>query len=230
MLWGQNQASQFASSINETIQNQHVTAILGMNEPEQSAQSNITPAEGAQMWKSYLEPLRAQGVRLGSPAPSSAPSGKTWIQDFLTACEGGCTLDFIALHWYDVNATTFEAYLSDFHDTFQLPIWVTEWACQNFNDVNAQCSYEDIVAFMNATQGFMDASEFVERYAWFGAMKNLQGVNQDDALMDGNGRIDNLGEQYIGATAGCSPVLASAWSVQIALVIISLFSSITIFL
>lgn len=49
------------------------------------------------MWKTYLEPLRQQGVRLGSPAPSSAPSGLIWLQDFLTSCAGGCTIDFIAL-------------------------------------------------------------------------------------------------------------------------------------
>jgi hypothetical protein len=30
---------------------------------------------------------------------------------------------------------------------------------------------------MNQTQSFMDQSTFVERYAWFGAMENLQGVN-----------------------------------------------------
>lgn len=65
----------------------------------------MTPEDGAQMWKTYLEPLRAQGVRLGSPAPSSAPSGKTWLQAFLTACAGGCTVDFIALR------TSFTAHL-----------------------------------------------------------------------------------------------------------------------
>ena len=31
---------------------------------------------------------------------------------------------------------------------------------------------------MNATQQFMDHTDWVERYAWFGAFKNLQGVNQ----------------------------------------------------
>ena len=31
---------------------------------------------------------------------------------------------------------------------------------------------------MNATQSFMDETEWVERYAWFGAMKQLQGVNE----------------------------------------------------
>ena len=32
--------------------------------------------------------------------------------------------------------------------------------------------------FMNETQSFMDGADFVERYAWFGAMEHLpQGVN-----------------------------------------------------
>lgn len=69
----------------------------------------------------------------------------------------------------------------------------------------------------------MDSSSFVERYAWFGAMENLQGVNsvsvfpvlrglsssglsyvtpslylQENALMDSQGNINALGEQYIG--------------------------------
>jgi hypothetical protein len=102
------------------------------------------------MWKTYIEPFHAQGLCLVSPAPSSVLSGKTWLQDFLTACDGGCTVDVIGLRtsdaltiycpkltclsdYYDVNATKFAEYLTDFHDTFQRPIWVTEWACQNFN-------------------------------------------------------------------------------------------------
>lgn len=147
------------------------------------------------MWKTYLEPLRAKGVRLGSPAPSSAPSGITWLQSFFASCAGGCTVDFIALRtrslflallygasflkadWYDVNATAFQSYLETFYTTFQRPLWVTEWACQNFNNASAQCSESDVVQFMNQTQGFMDELSYVERYAWYGAMENLQGVN-----------------------------------------------------
>ena len=158
----------------------------------------MTAQQGADLWRTYLEPLRARGIRLGSPATSSAPSGLTWLQDFLAACAGACTVDFIALRWllptllifsnvvsdmnladwYDVNATAFQRYLEHFHDTFRRPIWVTEWACQNFNDFNAQCSREDVVRFLNQTQTFMDNTPWVERYAWFGALTNLQGVNQ----------------------------------------------------
>ncbi|RDB16884.1 Alkali-sensitive linkage protein 1 [Hypsizygus marmoreus] len=201
MLWGQKSVNQFSSTIKQTISQLGVKAVLGMNEPQERGQSNLTPEEGAEMWKAYLEPLRAQGVRLGSPAPSSAPSSKTWLQAFLAACAGGCTVDFIALHYYDVNATQFIEYLNDYHSTFQRPLWVTEWACQNFNELEKQCSHNGIVEFLNKTQAFMDNSAFVERYAWFGAMKALQGVNQDNALMDSKGKINALGKQYIGAEA-----------------------------
>ena len=98
--------------------------------PEQSSQSNLTAQQGVELWRTYVQPLKAQGIQLGSPASSSAPSGKTWLQDFLSLCGGNCTVDFIALHWYGVNSTQFVQYLQDFHNTFQRPIWVTEWACQ----------------------------------------------------------------------------------------------------
>jgi len=78
-------------------------------------------------------------------------------------------------------------------------LWITEWACQNNNNINAQCSGPAISEFMKQTQGFMDRSPFVERYAWFGAMEKLQGVNPGNALMDGSGHINDLGKQYIGA-------------------------------
>lgn len=45
----------------------------------------------------------------------------------------------------------------------------------------------------------MDSADYVERYAWFGAMENMQGVNVDNALMDSKGNINSLGKQYIGA-------------------------------
>ncbi len=117
MLWGGRQTDEFSSTINDTVAGGGVTAVLGMNEyvalslrssfhdvdvllfrPQETQQSNLTPSEGADMWKSYIEPLhsRFEGVRLGSPAPSGAPSGKTWLEQFLTECDG-CTVDFIAL-------------------------------------------------------------------------------------------------------------------------------------
>ncbi|KAI0773870.1 glycosyl hydrolase catalytic core-domain-containing protein [Fomes fomentarius] len=201
MLWGSRQVAQWDSTINDTLSSLNVTHALGFNEPEIAGQSDISPADGAALWKAHIEPLKAQGVRLGSPAPSSSPKGKQWLLDWLGACQSGCSVDFIAVHYYDINSTQFMEYLTDYHNTFQRPVWVTEWACQNFNDANAQCSQQDVVNFMNATQEFMDNTEWLERYAWFGAMENMQGVNEANALMSSQGNINALGEQYTGAVA-----------------------------
>ncbi|KAI0356575.1 glycoside hydrolase [Trametes cingulata] len=199
MLWGPGQTSDWDNNINRTIKQQHVTHVLGFNEPEIAGQSNISPTDAAALWKAHIEPLKAQGIRLGSPALSGAPQGKQWLTDWYNACGGGCTVDFMPLHWYDIDSTAFMQYLEDYHDTFQKPVWVTEWACQNFNDADEQCSLQDIVDLMNATQSFMDNTPWVERYAWFGAMRDLQGVNQENALMSAQGRITPLGQQYTGA-------------------------------
>ncbi|KAF9050190.1 glycosyl hydrolase catalytic core-domain-containing protein [Panaeolus papilionaceus] len=199
MLWGERSVEEFNNTILQTLRQAkpNVTAILGMNEPDQGGQSSMTPEEAAQMWQTYLQPLKPYGVRLGSPATSSAPAGKKWLQDFFTACGANCTVDFIATHWYGTDAQAFINYVTDYNTTFAKPIWITEWACQNFVNMTDQCSDDEVRVFMNITQSFMDEAEFVERYSWFGAMKTFTGVNADNALMDPNGRINALGHQYI---------------------------------
>lgn len=176
----------------------------------------MTPQEAKAMWVQYLEPLRKNyGVRLGSPPTSSAPSGKTWTQEFLSVCGKDCNVDFIALRtfffypanivvslisvvedWYDTNSTAFTEYITDFHNTFQRPIWVTEWACHSFNSA-PQCSQKQTNDFMAATQGFMDKTDWVERYSWFGAMPDPV-VSSVNSLVDKKGSITPLGKQYIG--------------------------------
>lgn len=56
--------------------------------------------------------------------------------------------------------------------------------------------------FLKETQGFMDATDWVERYSYFGAMKEMQGVNEANRLMNKNGKITDLGKQYIGEKSG----------------------------
>ncbi|EAU83450.1 hypothetical protein CC1G_04706 [Coprinopsis cinerea okayama7 len=210
MLWGSSTANEFSARINDTLRRSRtpVTAVLGMNEPEQRGQANMNASEGVAMWKRYMEPLRGAGLRLGSPAVSSAPSGKTWLEDFFRECNDTCNVDFVALHWYGTDSDAFIAHLWDYWYSFNRTIWVTEWACHNFVDHGKQCTPEDVVEFMNKTQSFMDNAIFVERYSWFGAMRDMSGVNPANALMDNDGRISNLGRQYVGWT-GDGPVIAA---------------------
>ncbi|CAE7187980.1 unnamed protein product [Rhizoctonia solani] len=201
-LWGDRDVQSFTSVVNTTsISANGWKNLLAMNEPELPAQANMTAQDGVNFWKTHLEPLKSTGIRLGSPATTSGPNGKKWMQEFLALCAGTCTVDFLALHWYGNVAQEFITYLEDFHNTFQLPIWVTEYSCQNFVN-GAQCTYEEIVQFLNTTQTYMDQTPWVERYAWFGAMASLpNNVNQLTALMNPSGIINDLGRQYIGSPA-----------------------------
>ncbi|KAG8707159.1 hypothetical protein FRC09_001988 [Ceratobasidium sp. 395] len=214
MFWGPKNQDSFTTYVNpDTIASQGIKHVLGMNEPEQVGQSNLTATEAVQWWQTYLEPLRQYGVSLGSPAMSAATRSKQWLLDFAAACApvGGCNYDFIALHWYGVNTTKFITYLEDMHATFpDKPIWLTEFACHNFQDGGEQCTYPDAVAFLNTTQAWLDQQDYIHRYAWFGAMKNPV-INPVNALMDQNGVINDLGKQYIGVMAApANPTQASA--------------------
>ena len=40
-----------------------------------------------------------------------------------------------------------------------------------------QLDFEGVVAFLNETQSFMDGTEWVERYSWFGVMVNPPDVD-----------------------------------------------------
>jgi len=193
MLWGENQVSEFSQKVVKGYANY----VLGFNEPDQSGQSNMTPQRAAQLWKQYIDPLQYQGYKLISPAVTSAPYGKTWMQEFFANCTG-CHFDALAMHWYDVSGDAFIAYVEDFHKTFNLPIWVTEYACQNFNG-GAQCSDSEIASFMGQTTSFMDGADYVQAYMWFGAMHDMQGVNTGNQLMASSGSPTQLGYQFINA-------------------------------
>jgi hypothetical protein len=66
-----------------------------MSRPNQEGQANISPEHGAELWQTYIEPLKYAGYYLVSPACTSAPSGIQWIQDWLSACNGQCNVNLI---------------------------------------------------------------------------------------------------------------------------------------
>lgn len=193
MLWGDKQIGDFT----KLVKPGYAHCALGPNEPNQSGQSNMSPQHGADLWQKYLNPLKDQGYYLVSPACTNAPSGKEWIKGFLDSCDG-CHVDAIALHWYGTDPQNFIDYVTDMHNTFNKPIWVTEFACQNFAG-GAQCSWDQVFSFMRKVTGFMDSASFVQEYFAFGAMHDMFNVNPANQLLAGNGLPTDLGRLYIGA-------------------------------
>jgi len=192
MLWGHKQIDTFE----RLVVPGYADCILGFNEPDQAGQSNMPPEEGARLWKAHIEPKRKLGYRTISPACTNAPAGKKWLQDFLKACNGGCTLDAIAVHYYDTNAQGLIDYVNDMHNTFGRNIWITEYACQNFGG-GSQCSKDQVFAFTSKVTNFLDNAGFVEAYFPFGFLRDMFNVNPLNQLIKGNGEPSDLGRAYI---------------------------------
>ncbi|RDX52523.1 hypothetical protein OH76DRAFT_1480632 [Lentinus brumalis] len=196
LLFGPSQAAQWDSNIKSVIKNHGVKHVLGFNEPNEEGQANLSPQAAAALWKQHIQPLKAQGVLLGSPAPGPSGNGVQWLQQFIQACSG-CNVDFIAVHQYDTSTSSFKAAIQQYHNAFPgKPIWVTEWACEDFNSGGkGPCSASAASSFMKTIQAFFDSQSYIERYAWFGVFPNTSPID----LVDSSGRINALGKQYIGA-------------------------------
>lgn len=186
MQWGSENADSFA----DDVKAQGATTILTFNEPDFDAEANMDPVEAANIWMQFIQPLKAQGIRLGGPAVTASPSGRPWLVSFLAACSN-CTIDFLPLHWYGSGVEGFYGYLWDVHTNFpQYPIWITEYAETSTND-------SVVLDFMNQTITYMDGLDWIERYAWFGYFRPRPDVHYN--LLRQDGGLNPLGQLYLGA-------------------------------
>lgn len=175
--------------------------IIGFNEPELPDQSNMTPELAAKEWLRCIEPLRKRGIRAGSPGISSAPQGVVWLNAFLRLIHAqGSDVDFYCLHWYGEGLGGFYDYIwSTFH---QLPsqnkkVWITEFAATNWN-AERPLGREVVGEFLKASVKYLDELEWVEGYAWFGAMtqRDMGAVGRWAGLMEDGGGLTDLGRVY----------------------------------
>ena len=177
----------------------NASAILGFNEPELPDQSNISAELAAKEWIRCIEPLRKTGIRCGSPGISSAPQGIGWLSDFVRRIrEGGSDVDFYCFHWYGVELGQFYDYIWSTY--YQLPdqkrpVWITEFAATNWNkdDPLPQAHVEN---FAKDSVKYLDGLEWVERYAWFGPMRDTGTVGKWARMLDDEGKLTALGRAY----------------------------------
>ncbi|KAK3358528.1 hypothetical protein B0T24DRAFT_124842 [Lasiosphaeria ovina] len=173
-------------------------AVLGFNEPERPDQANMAVDLAAREWLRCIEPLRRAGVRCGSPGISSAPEGVAWLRDFLAAIRAqGGDVDFYALHWYGETLGQFYDYLWSTY--YQLgpdrPVWVTEFAPTNWSTENP-LPRSHVEHFCHESCRYLDSLDWVERYAWFGAMRDAGTVGTWAAMLGADGKLNELGRMY----------------------------------
>jgi hypothetical protein len=192
MLWGWKNAEDFKSKAVKGYAN----IALGCNEPDQAGQSNMNAQSGIQLWQQYMLPLADQGYTLISPAVSSAPAGKTWMADFMAGCTN-CKVGGIAVHWYGTDFEEFQTYVTYWHTTYNLPVYITEYADQDFNN-GPQANMDQIWSFMDSATAWLNSQNWVVAHCWFGAMENMVNVNPLNTLMNSDGTGPNdLGSYFI---------------------------------
>jgi hypothetical protein len=198
-LWGYPKIDNFNNYIAQGLSSPYV---LGMNEPNEPGQSNMNAADGAALWKEHIEPTKALGYQLITPATSSNPNGLTWVTDFMNACQG-CTFDKVAIHWYDTDIEAFKTYVNKWHDTFGKPIWITEYACQNFRyDGTPQPNNDEIWNFHVQAAEWLKGVDFVEVAMPFGFHRNnllnALGVEDGNRLLSSDGNsLTPLGAKLV---------------------------------
>ncbi|KAB2569857.1 Glycoside hydrolase subgroup catalytic core [Lasiodiplodia theobromae] len=207
MMWGTSdeddakQSTAFRDGVRALVQSGvNITHVLGFNEPDGSTDtggSNIPADLAASTWKREIEPLRDDGIKVGAPAVTGSPTGFQWLQNFFTACDGGCNPDFIPVHWYG-NWEGFASHLGQVGSTYQnmSEIWVTEFA---YSDAGLT----DSEWFFNTTMDYLDTKmENVTRYSWFGSFRSsVSNVGENAAMLNSKGKLTDLGAWYLGQSA-----------------------------
>lgn len=186
MLWGAKQIGDFKSQYDKV----KPKYVLSFNEPDLAAQANLSPADAKDLWYEQLNNLDA---KLIAPAPSGGKSGREWLTQFMNACSG-CNIHAMGIHYYSTDADELIDYVKDVYKEFGRKIWVTEWACMRFP--SDTCTSGEASAFNKKVMQFFEETDYVERYAAFGSLKDMYNVGEGARLMSSGGIITDLGAQY----------------------------------
>ncbi|KAK2624260.1 hypothetical protein QTJ16_006210 [Diplocarpon rosae] len=182
MLWGlvAGDVSNWHEAAESGLKN-GATALLAFNEPDHTAQANLGPAAAATGYLANMQPYAGR-AKLVSPAVTNggAPMGLTWLESFMTACTG-CTIDAVAIHWYNGgDAAAFKEYMAKAYTAGgNRPLWITEF--------QAPGSTEEQKTFLTEVMAWMDATSYIERYAYF--------MVADGNLVSGS-TLNSLGSTY----------------------------------
>ncbi|KAF2729012.1 hypothetical protein EJ04DRAFT_448146 [Polyplosphaeria fusca] len=202
MLWGasaNDKGTPFLDSVTKQLDDgKKIEYVLGFNEPDGTSEtggSDVPPDVAASSWISQIEPLKKQGVKLGAPGVTGSPGGITWLEDFFSACDGGCNPDFIPVHWYG-NFEGMASHIGQVAGTYpNMTIWVTEWGFPNQD-------LDDTQDFYNQSVGMLDRWDNITHYSYFGAFRSdVSNVGPNAAMLTQKGELTDIGSWYLGGSA-----------------------------
>ncbi|KAF8239669.1 hypothetical protein L208DRAFT_1161778, partial [Tricholoma matsutake] len=197
MLWGVGTAD--STDASRLAQFKQITTapqyVLGYEEPDcppGSGSAGVSVSAGVADWQSLIAPLGKKGSLLGSPAECKQ-AAETWLGQFKSKIS--TQWDFTAIH---INKNSLAGAIKDvdhYWNTYQKPIWVTEFAC--VDDVNGfvPCTDQnEINTFINDIVPYFESHPHVYAYAY----SNGLGLGNVWPLMNGNS-LSASGHTYLAA-------------------------------
>lgn len=128
-------------------------------------------------------------MKLVGPSCASDAAGMEWLEEFMGRVLGvGAGPDFLGVHYYGVDAGEAVAYLEGVHGRWPaLPVIVSEIGC-------ISREREEVYAFTARMANWMDETEWVFEYAFFGCMREVADgfVSPEAQLMDKEGGLTEL--------------------------------------
>jgi len=194
-----NEANQIRAYLDGYKDDNQAQDWMGFNEPDIESQANLSVEDAVKLWKEHVLPTKAAhpGVRIGSPGISNAPEGINWLKRFFIELggTGQSGVDHVVIHYYSPDVEHFKVYVQQVHNQFKLPVWVTEFGCTRWDPGNPP-SEEEVLWFMREALNFLDSAPYVERYAWFGSMRDVgEGVGKTNGLQQ-EGGLSEAGKLY----------------------------------
>ena len=111
----------------------------------------------------------------------------------------GCHIDCLTLHWFGRGVNNFIYYIRNARQRLgsQYLVWITEFTCTSWN-ANESVSQDEINQFFDQSLARLDGLHWIERYAWFGAMRCLPAsLGSGNCLIGGDGQLSQLGRRYV---------------------------------
>jgi hypothetical protein len=185
-LWGpQPEHSQNWASNAQQMIDQGSKALFSFNEPDIASQCNLSPAQAAQDYVTYMNPFHGKAL-LGAPAVSNSGQpgqGLDWLQQWITECGDNCKFDFCNVHWYSEAqyADTLFEHLENAHKVCGgKPVVLSEFA-----PLDTGSAVDD---FVSTVIPKLDQIEYLVGYSYF--------MVDSSHLMSGNTDLSSYGQIY----------------------------------
>ncbi|KAB8349403.1 hypothetical protein FH972_023430 [Carpinus fangiana] len=200
MLWGSgNNGEEDAKRFGEFQQLTDAPQyLLGFNEPDctgADTSANMDVGQGIDLWNQYIAPMGDKGSLLGSPS-MCLQKDESWLQDFKNAGPSR-DWDFTAIHVYKPDMDGVQQDIDHYWDTYQKPIWVTEFACVYDQDSFTACTDQgQINQWINDVVDLFENNEHVMGYAY------TDGGGLGDAWLPTNedgSALSESGQTYLDA-------------------------------